>query len=383
MLNHRNQQKQTQPNNMSNPESRIFREMEENTRRENEQKAQLFERAAAHNTPTFEDFRADENSRQINADERYVERTKERFNNEENSYHAKAFEHIFQLNVAQGRWLNNPEDDSYRAEAIPVTEYDDFRNRIDIASTVHIPGEHSDSGEDEEYTFGIDLTTSADEATIRKKILYASNDPDFDGPVGFSQLRYYRNHAGQIGKKPLIPRYCIGVNRDSVDDVLTNTNIQNGHIRSRKPDYLQQFKVLHEMAVQNELFEGPLYTKEDDGTISEEEEQALRGIEQLDRVYLDERERIAKLLPKWTTEGAIDKNGNFNLDRIAQNIITNDEDRTFATILSVTERLSLDAFADPDQLKIEARRYGRRQSGETDRNLGHSAIRNIHVEGVN
>ena len=137
------------------------------------------------------------------------------------------------------------------------------------------------------------------------------------------------------------------------------------------------------MAVQNELFEGPLYTKEDDGTISEEEEQALRGIEQLDRVYLDERERIAKLLPKWTTEGAIDKNGNFNLDRIAQNIITNDEDRTFATILSVTERLSLDAFADPDQLKIEARRYGRRQSGETDRNLGHSAIRNIHAEGVN
>jgi hypothetical protein len=43
---------------------------------------------------------------------------------------AKAFEHIFQINATQSRWLNNPKDDSYRAEAIPITKYDNFRNRI-------------------------------------------------------------------------------------------------------------------------------------------------------------------------------------------------------------------------------------------------------------
>ena len=52
---------------MRNPESSFFRDMQENTHRENEKKAKTLERA-------------------------------------------KAFEHIFQISVAQGHWLNNPEE---------------------------------------------------------------------------------------------------------------------------------------------------------------------------------------------------------------------------------------------------------------------------------
>ena len=363
---------------MRNPEATFLHNIEQNTRAENAAKAKQLESAAAHNVPTLEDFRTPENSRQIDADIRYVEGTERRFSqDEEATYHAKAFEHIFQLSVAQGRWLNDPENDSYRAEAIPPTKYDDFRNRIDVAATVHIPGEQSDSGEDEEYTFGIDLTTSTDAATIRKKILHASNDPNFDGPVGFSQLRYYRDSAGHTGSKALIPRYCIGVSRSSVDDVLLGTELRGGQIHHQSRDYLQQFKILHEMSAQNELFETPLYAKADDGTITEEESEALAAIEQLDRIYLTERSRIAKLMPQWATSGAIDKKGHVDLKKIAENIIEQDQDRTFTTILEETERLSLDALDSPDRLQQEADRYKRRQTGATAQALGHNAVKNI------
>ena len=367
---------------MRNPESSFFHSIEQNTRTENAAKAKQLEKIAAHNIPTLEDFRTPENSRQIDADTRYVEGTERRFSpDEESTYHAKAFEHIFQLNVAQGRWLNDPENDSYRTEAIVPTKYDDYRNRIDIAATVHIPGEHSDSGEDEDYTFGIDLTTSTDPDTIRKKILYASNDPDFDGPVGFSQLKYYRDAAGHTGSKKLIPRYCIGVSRSSVDDVLLGVELRGGQIKHQSRGPLQQFKILHEMAVQNELFETPLYEKDDNGTITDDEREALSAIEQLDRIYLNERERLAKLLPQWATAGAINKKGHIDLNKIAENIISEDQDRTFEAILRETDSLSLDSLDNPSRLKQEADRYKRRQSGGTDKALGRNALKHLS-EGV-
>ncbi len=367
---------------MRNPESSFLYNIEQSTQRENAAKAKQLERAASHTTPALEDFRSQVDSREIASDTHYVEGTESRFGtDEESTYHAKAFEHIFQLNVTQGRWLNDPESDSYHAEAIPVTKFDDYRNRIDIASTVHIPGEQSDSGEDEEYTFGIDLTTSTDPNTIRKKILHASNDPNFDGPVGFSQLKYYRDSAGHIGQKTLIPRYCIGVSRSSVDDILLGTELRGGQIHHQSRDYLQQFKILHEMSAQNELFETPLYAKDDAGTITEEESEALAAIEQLDRIYLTERERIAKLMPQWATSGAIDKKGHYDLQKIAQNIIEQDGDRTFATILETTEMLALDSVDDPDALKAESEKYRRRYTSATAHRLGHSAIKNIKAEG--
>lgn len=378
MLNREQNKKQTLQKNMRNPESSFFHSIEQNTRTENAAKTKQLEKIAAHNIPTLEDFRTPENSAQIDADTRYVEETERRFSHdEESTYHAKAFEYIFQFNVSQGRWLNDPENDSYHTEAIVPTKYDDYRNRIDIAATVHIPGEQSDSGEDEDHTFGIDLTTSTDSETIRKKILYASNDPNFDGPVGFSQLKYYRDAAGHTGAKTLIPRYCIGVSRSSVDDILLGVELRGGQIQHQSRGPLQQFKILHEMAAQNELFEGPLYEKDDAGTISDEERAALSSIEQLDRIYLNERERIARLLPPWATNGAIDKKGHVDLDKIAQNIIFEDQDRTFETILRETERLSLDSLDDSSRLKQEADRYKRRHSGGTDKTLGHSAIKHL------
>ena len=106
----------------------------------NAAKAKILAEAAAYTTPSLDDFRAPKALRDpytINADERYVKTTEANFfsNGLKLSYHAKAFEHIFQFNVAQGRWLNG--DNRYRTEVIPLTKYDDICNRIDVAITVH------------------------------------------------------------------------------------------------------------------------------------------------------------------------------------------------------------------------------------------------------
>jgi len=331
-------------------------------RMRNEQTANQLAEAIKSETLNIDDFKTDENADEIARDHRYIEETKKHFE-DENGYHAKALERIFYFNVSQQNWLCDITDKSYESEAIAPTDYDDYRNRIDLATTVHT--------EEGPRTFGIDITTNPDPDVIRKKILFASNDPNFDAPAGFGQLKYYADSTGYKGKLGPIPRYCIGINREAVDDILDSTKITSTGVHFGKLTPVEQFKILQEMSAQNELFETPLYAKEEEGTLTEEEEQCLRYIETLDAIYLDERARIAKLLPPW----ALKKGTDFG--SITECLLDpeNEPDETFASILAVTEELYQDASDpdDPDKLKKAADRYKRRENGSVKQELGNTS----------
>jgi hypothetical protein len=131
------------------------------------------------------------------------------------------------------------------------------------------------------------------------------------------------------------------------------------------------------MAAQNELFETPLYAKEDDETITPEEEQCLRYIETLDQIYLDERQRIVDELKSENPNYWFFKFGD-DFDSIAKALtagVDSEPDETFANILAVTEELYQDASNpdDPDALKKAAERYKNRATGATHQKLGSSS----------
>ena len=332
---------------MRNFNSSFDRSLERYRKEENTARAALLDKAAKRLAINPESFRTEENGREIDRDKHYVEGTKENFE-ESKDYHAKALEHIFQFGVAQGRWLNDSEGDNYRAEAVVPAEYDDFRNRIDLATTVFTKG-------GETFTFGIDFTTNPTEEKIREKILHTTNDYSFDAPAGFSQLKYYVDSTGTKGKTGPIPRYCIGIDNASVDNILDRVNVTDKGVFFGNISPITAFKILHEMAVQNELFEMPLYTKQDDETITPEEEALLRNIESLDGIYLKERERIKKQLPEWALRGGD------TFGAIAHTLSKvddyNEGDETFANILKITEQLSQDTENDPSSLKEKADAY--------------------------
>ena len=75
----------------------------------------------------------------------------------------------------------------------------------------------------------------------------------------------------------------------------------------------------------------------------------------------------------WTLSGAVDEKGHINFDTIADNIIKQDRDPTFVTILTETERLLNDAVNNPAGLEAEAEQY--RRHPRLDQALGHSSIR--------
>lgn len=350
-------------------EDYLDRKLEQERKKQNESTAESLKKLSERRAIKLESFRTEENSREINRDLRYVEGSKLNFD-EDKSYEAKALESIFYFNVARGNWLSDIEGDSFTSEAVMPAEYDDIRNRIDIATTIHTT--------EGNRTFGIDVTTNPDEDVIRKKILFASNDPDFEAPAaGFGQLKYYADSTGPKGKLSPIPRYCIGINKESVNNILDSTSASERGLHFGKLHPIEQFKILHEMAVQNELFETPLYAKEDDGTLTEEEEQCLRYIETLDTIYLVERERIVnelKAQKSWALEFGDD------FDSIAKRLTTpssdTEPDETFASILAVTEELYQESCdsEDPDELKKSADRYKRRNTGIVHQELGNSSV---------
>ena len=365
-------------------ESQADRAMEQSRRKRNEETANYLERSAAHNTPKLSDFNdSPEHAQEVADDERYVQHTESRFD-EDPSYQAKGLEHFIQFGIAQGRLLNDPENNDYLTDQIWVTRYDDLRNRLDTAATVHVFPEASPDGEEHEITFGLDLTTNPSPDVIRRKLLVGTNDPNVDLPAGFSQIKYYRDADGFRSKRECIPRYCIGISSAGVDDLLDDITIDssgNIRIRSQGAEAVPSFKILYEMSKQNELFESPLYQKEDSDALTPEEEQALRNMEILDNIYLKELERIAKLLPPWATTGAIDRNGKIDIQKIAENFMAGDErDETFTSVIATTEDLmqryendtSNYGSPDPDLLKKAGDRL-RRTPAQRNQNFGHAA----------
>ena len=341
---------------------------EQTRRAENAASAKALEAATKTLAIDPEDFRTKENSDDITRDQKYVARTEQYFaeNDGEGNYHAKALESFIQYSLCRNGWLNNYEDDSYNTEAIVPARYDDISNRVDLAATVHF-----NTGEN--VTFGLDLTTDPTPETIREKILIGSNDPYFKAPVGFSQLKYYANKAGEKTSTGPIPKYCIGIDEESVDDILDGVTVypDNGFV-VKKDNYVEQFKILHEMSKQNELFESALYAKLDNGEITPEEQELLNNIEKLDTIYLQERERIAKEMPAWLMRDVDPK----DLDGIAQSIIDRTNDETFETILAITEQLYTTCEDDPKKLDKLAERARENKRAKIDRSLGAAAIKN-------
>ncbi len=366
-------------------ENRFDRALEQQRRAENERKANFLESAAAHNTPELSDFAdSTEHQQDLQADERYVQYTESRFD-EDPSYHAKGLEHFIQFGIAQGRLINDPENNSYLSEPIWVTRYDDLRNRIDTAATIHVFPEASPDGEEHELSFGLDLTTNPSPDVIRRKLLVGSNDPSADYPAGFSRIKYYRDTDGFRSKRTCIPRYCIGISSTGVDDLLDDINIdRSGNIMIRNgAEAVPSFKILYEMSKQNELFETPLYQKEDAETLSDEEEQALRDMEILDNIYLKELTRISAKLPPWATSGCIGKDGKPDIEEIAQKFMSGeDQDETFTSVIATTEdlmqRYENDASdhgnPDPDFLKKAGDRL-RKTPAQRNQSFGHAAYK--------
>lgn len=350
-------------------EDYLYRKIEQERKERNESTTETLRQLAHKREVQLDDFLTDDNSREINRDKHYLERVKLNFD-EEKGYEAKALEYVFYFNVARGNWLSDTIGGQFTSEAIMPAEYDDICNRIDIATTVHT--------KEGPRTFGIDVTTNPDRSVIRKKILHASNDPDFETPAaGFGQLKYYADNDGPQGRITPIPRYCIGINKEAVNNILDSTTASSKGLHFGKLHPIEQFKILHEMAVQNELFETPLYAKEDEGTITEEEEKCLRYIETLDGIYLIERQRIVdelKAQKSWALEFGDD------FDSIAKRLTTPsidvEPDETFASILAVTEELyqQTSSSEDPDALKKSADRYKRRNTSIVHKELGNSSI---------
>ncbi len=362
-------------------ESRLNYELEQSRHRENEEKAKRLENASRINTPDLSSFASSAEHPHWQADQSYVENAETNFSTE-HGYHAKALETLVQFGVSQGQLLNDPTGESYVTEPVWTTRYDDIRNRIDAAATVHLLDTEEEETETE-LTFGLDLTTNPDPDVIRSKILIGSNNKS-DLPAGFSTIKYYQDIDGRQGVRTFVPRYCIGISRESVDDYLDNLTIdRNGvpHLR-RGNEPVPSFKILYEMSHQNELFEGPLYQKLDDGTITEEEQAALHRMELLDNIYIKELSRIAKTLPAYLTSDCMDKQGHIDTDKVAQKFLSGEElDQTFASIISVTEQLT-NGYAesddgtgnpDPDYLK-KAREACRLRQQRRTQDYGHKVV---------
>ena len=364
-------------------ESHADRMMEQSRRKTNEQTTNYLESAAKLNIPALDDFADSPEHPDWQQDKKYVAYTESRFD-EEHGYHAKALEHFIQFGIAQGQILSSPDNGSYLTEQVWVTRYDDIRNRLDTAATMHVFPEASPDGEEHEITFGFDLTTNPSPDVIRQKLLVGTNDPTAHLPAGFSQLKYYRDVNGIRGRQDCIPRYCIGIGSDSVDDLLDDTQIdRSGNIKIRNgAGNVPSFKILYEMSKQNELFEGPLYQKEDEGTLTDEEEQALRDMEALDGIYLRELDRIARQLPPWALRNCTDKNGKPDVEKVAHHFMDGeDRDETFASVIATTEDLmqryendiSNHGSPDSDFLKKAGDRL-RRTPAQKQQAYGHAAI---------
>ena len=310
-------------------------------------------------------------------DERYIQSREKSFaNGEESTYHAKALESLMMVGIAQGRWFNDPSNDTYRAEPIFTTRLDDISNRLDAAATVHANAESNNDHETADLTFGIDLTTSSDPSTIRDKLLISSNNPDLGLPVGFTEMKYYRDRAG-VEDSRNIPRYCIGISRDSIDGCLDKVTIRpDGSILvDRSADNITQFKILYEMSLQNGLYEAPLIQKDEDESISEDEAKLLHRMELLDNIYLHELGRVAKRLPLYALQdGAVKKNGAYDYEQIAKNLVESTEDRTFAAIVHETQTLTDEFYESDDVDHLQHEAEATREAKRRNRRYGSATL---------
>ena len=317
-------------------------------RRENQRKTELMEQSVReHLEPSLEDF-DDSPAHQsfIEGDKRYVAR-RQRSLESRKPYQALAIEHLIQFGIGRGRLLSDPRDYRYYAEPIWPTRFDDISNRVDAAFFLHSLAEGNASHQDFNCPVALDITTSPDENVIREKILLSSNDTDLGYHVGFTDIRYCRDTAGERTHQTLVPKYCIGMDKTSVDNFLEHTTVpENG-----TPNYdrgtaaLASFKIIYEISKQNELFIAPLAHKyNNDENISNEEQIIMDRLDTVDAIYYAELQRLTKELPPYIklALGKPEKDGSYDINKIAALFMKKGgdfEDKTFTAIVNTTEKL--------------------------------------------
>lgn len=317
-------------------------------RRENQKKTEQMEQSVRKRfEPSLEDF-DDSPAHQsfIEGDKRYVARRQRSFESRK-PYQALAIEHLIQFGIGRGRLLSDPKGHKYHAESIWPTRFDDISNRVDAAFFLHSPAEGNASRQDFNCPVALDITTSPDENVIREKILLSSNDTDLGYHVGFTDIRYCRNTAGERTHQTLVPKYCIGMDKTSVDNFLEHTTVPENGTPSYDRDTaaLASFKIIYEISKQNELFVAPLAHKyEDDENISDEEQMIMDRLDTVDAIYYAELQRLTKELPPYIklALGEPKKDKSYDVDQVAALFMRKGgdfEDKTFTTIVDTTEKL--------------------------------------------
>ena len=326
-------------------------------RRENQRKTELMEKSVReHLQPTLEDFDdSPVHQEHLESDKKYVAKRQRSFESRK-PYHALAIEHLIQFGIGRGRLLSDPKGHKYHAESIWPTTFDDISNRVDAAFFLHSPAEGNASHQDFDCPVALDITTSPDEKVIREKILLSSNDTELGYHVGFTDIRYCRDTKGERTHQTFVPKYCIGMDKASVDSFLEHTKVsENG-----TPNYdrgtaaLASFKILYEITKQNELFVAPLAHKYDDGEeLSDEERMAMDRLDNVDAIYYAELQRLIDDLPPYIklALGKPNKKGTYDIEQVAALFMKEGgdfEDKTFTAIVKTTEEL-YEGFEESEQ----------------------------------
>lgn len=241
-------------------------------------------------------------------------------------------------------------------ESIKTSEYDDYANRVDTAATIHRA-----NGED--LTFALDLYSGTELKKALDKISVASHvdskhnrtsHPDF---AGFTEISYYEDKNGKA-RKINVPRYTIGMDKESIFAAVDEINSPGGNLFSTVSINEIKFKMLYEMSKQNELYSSYLYDYEDSDAYTDSDtefKQRKSDMEELDKIYLQGLASVKKDL------GA--EYEDLTYEQIATEF--RKKDRVFNTIIRATETIRREKdkeqidFNDPQNIE-KAKKTGER-----------------------
>ena len=326
---------------------------EEARRAENKRKTEALEKIVKENfRPTIDDFsNSPIHRRFIRKDKEYVARNQRNFEyskSADDQYHPKAIEYLVQFSINNGNLFYDEENESYTADSIWPTEFDDYSNRVDAAFFLR--------SSDFKCPVAFDITTKPDESGVREKILISSNDKNLGYPVGLTDIRYCRDEDGDLSWQTHVPKYCVGVDKRTIDDTLERSSVPEfGDLKiDKEQTALISFKILYEMSAQNQLFITPLMDEYSNGggELTKEENQDFDNLGTIGLITQQELRRLTKELPSdiQLALGPADENGEYDPDKVANLFIDHDSafrDKTFSTIIKVTQSIQKDLDQSP------------------------------------
>lgn len=326
---------------------------EEARKAENKRKTEALEKIVKENfRPTIDDFSSSPIHRRfIRKDKEYVARNQRNFEyskSADDQYHPKAIEYLVQFSINNGNLFYDEENESYTADSIWPTEFDDYSNRVDAAFFLR--------SSDFKCPVAFDITTKPDESGVREKILISSNDKNLGYPVGLTDIRYCRDEDGDLSWQTRVPKYCVGVDKRTIDDTLERSSVPEfgGLNIDKGQTALISFKILYEMSAQNQLFITPLMDEYSNGggELTKEENQDLDNLGAIGLITQQELRRLTKELPSdiQLALGPADENGEYDPDKVANLFIDRNSafrDKTFATIVKVTQSIQKDLDQSP------------------------------------